>query len=112
MSGEKIKAFFYSAVIYGFLFLNIPASQAAMSLRKFTKPITEVFSDASKTLLSFAGGIALFMIVSAGIYYMFSGTSPERQKGAKKIFSYALLGLVIVLVSYAVLVVIESVAVS
>ncbi len=79
------------------------------ALRKFTKPVAEVFSDAAKALLSFVGGIALFVLVFSGIYYLVSGTSPERQSAAKKTFSHALLGIAVTLVSYAVMGVISKV---
>jgi len=80
-----------------------------MELHYFDKDIVEVFNDASKILLSFAGRIVLLFLIFGGVYYIMSGADPQKQEIAKKIITYALLGLVFVLISYAVIVVLDRV---
>ena len=74
-----------------------------MILTKFDKPIIDIFNEASLFLLSIIGGIALLVIVLSGILYIFSGSNPEAQTKAKKTFNYAIIGLILVLVSYALI---------
>ena len=74
-----------------------------MILTKFDKPIIDIFNEASLFLLSIIGGIALLVIVLSGILYIFAGANPEAQTKAKKTFNYAIIGLILVLVSYALI---------
>lgn len=77
----------------------------------FDKDVVLVLMEGAEFLLRIAGGIALFIIIFGGIYYMVSGASPDGQMRAKKIVTYAVIGLAIVLVSYVIIATIESFAV-
>ena len=74
-----------------------------MNLTKFNKPIVDIFSEASLFLLSIIGGIALLVIVISGILYIFAGANPEAQNKAKGTATKAIIGLIFVLVSYAII---------
>ncbi|ODS42608.1 MAG: hypothetical protein MSIBF_04695 [Candidatus Altiarchaeales archaeon IMC4] len=54
-------------------------------------------------LYSIAAGVALIIIVLAGIKWTASGDDPGARKSAKESVIHAILGLVIVLVAYAVI---------
>ncbi len=73
-----------------------------MNLTKFDKPIIDIFGDTIEFLLSIIGGIALLMIILGGIFYIFAGANPEAQNKAKGIITKAIIGLMFVLVSYAI----------
>ena len=75
------------------------------------KPIICTVQDLILFLLSIIGGIALLMIVFSGILYTFSGTDPEAQNKAKRTFNYAIIGLIFVLISYAIIKIITEVSV-
>lgn len=76
----------------------------------FDKDVVLVLTEGAEFLLRIAGGIALFVIIFGGIYYMVSGGNPDGQTRAKKIVTYAVIGLAIVLVSYVIIVAVESFA--
>ena len=74
----------------------------------FDKDIVLVFTEGAEFLLRIAGGIALFMLVFGGLYYTISGSNPSGQVVAKKTLVYAIIGLAIVLVSYIIIMTVES----
>lgn len=69
---------------------------------KFDKDIVLVFTEAVEFLLRMAGGLAFFILILGGIYYMVSGSNPDEQNKAKKIITYVTVGLAVILVSYSV----------
>jgi len=97
---------FFNLVAYLFA---LPAKAA--SLVFFSKPVVRIFNDLVSWLLSVAGAIALLMLVIGGINYMISGGNPSNQEKARKIISYAVIGLGLILISYALVTIIEIIAV-
>lgn len=53
-------------------------------------------------LLTFAGVVALILIIYSGIKLITSGGDPKQVEGAKKILTYAIIGLLVVLLSFAI----------
>jgi len=78
---------------------------------KYDKDIKLVFTEGAQFLLKIAGGLALFVLILGGVYYMISGSNPDGQTRAKKVITYAVIGLAIVLVSYVIVIVVEGIAV-
>jgi len=74
----------------------------------FGKPVVCIATDALQWILSIAGSLFLIMLIIGGSFYMFSGPSPERQDIAKKIINYAIIGLALILVSYAMMTVVDK----
>ncbi len=70
---------------------------------KYDKEIKLVFTEGAQFLLKIAGGLALFILVVGGLFYMVSGSSPDGQTKAKKIVTYAVIGLAIVLVPFIII---------
>ncbi len=89
---------------------GIPVFTQKGKYKEFNKPIEIVLSDIAKTLLSFMGGLALLALVIGGIYFMMSRGNPETYGKAKRMLLYAILGLLAILLSYAMLVIIEGFA--
>jgi len=75
------------------------------------KPIICIVQDLILFLLSIIGGLSLLMLAFSGIFYIFIGGNPEAQTKAKKIFNYAIIGLILVLISYAVIGVITDLSI-
>jgi len=98
---KKVKLFF-SIIILGASAVSV-SDYMAMNLTKFDKSIADVFSDASLFLLSIVGGFALLVIVFGAILYIFAGGNPEAQTKAKGTVAKAVIGLMLVLVSYALI---------
>lgn len=75
------------------------------------KPVICIAIDTIKWVLSIAGNIILLMLIFSGVHYIISGENPERQESAKKMISYAAVGIVLILVSYAVIALIDKILV-
>lgn len=88
----------------------VPVGGDRMYLKEFNKSANLVFHDAAKSLLYFVGGIALLVFVMSGMFLMISRGVPENRTKAKKMLLYAIIGLIIVILSYSLLVVVEEVA--
>lgn len=54
-------------------------------------------------LLTFAGVVALVLIIYSGIKLITSGGDPKQLEGVKKTLTYAIIGLFIVLLSFAII---------
>ena len=78
---------------------------------EYDKDVDLVFTEGAEFLLRIAGGLALFVLILGGVYYIISGSNSDGQTRAKKVVTYAVIGLVIVLVSYVIVAVVESIAV-
>lgn len=62
-----------------------------------------VFKNVIAAALMFVGIVALFFIMYAGLSMVTSGGDAKKVEGARKIMTFAVLGLVIVLLSFAIL---------
>lgn len=67
------------------------------------RPVKDRAEDLIDFLLRIAGGLALLMLIVSGITYAFSSGSPEIGTKAKKIFISALMGLIVIILSYSFL---------
>lgn len=54
-------------------------------------------------LLQFSGIVAIVLIIIAGIRFITSGGDPKRVESGKKMFTFALIGLVIIFLSFFIL---------
>lgn len=61
---------------------------------------TVVFSNIVDAALIFAGVVALFFIVISGIKFITSGGDPKQVEGARKTLTWAIIGLVVVFLSF------------
>mgnify|MGYP000960639954 CR=1 FL=1 len=66
-----------------------------------------VFSNVVNALLMFVGTVAVIFIVYAGIQLVTSGGDPKKVAAARQIITYALIGLVLVLLSFFIIAVIS-----
>lgn len=62
-----------------------------------------VFHNIVSGALMFAGAVALFMIVYAGIRYITSRGDPKAVEGARNTLTWAIIGLIIILVSFTII---------
>lgn len=59
-----------------------------------------IFQNVIRATLIFAGVIAVFFIVFSGIKLITSGGDPKQVEGARKTLMWAVIGLIIVLISF------------
>ena len=71
--------------------------------------LERVFSSVVRAILGFAGIVLFVLLVMGGLKYITSGGDPKAAEGAKKTITYAIGGLVVVLLSYLVLVLIKTI---
>lgn len=76
------------------------------TIAEFTSPIgavspTQILGQVIKTVLGILGAIALVMFVWGGFVWMTSGGSPERIKTARTTLVWAVLGMLVIFLSYA-----------
>ena len=81
-----------------------------MEIEYFDADIVQAIDRLSSLLLSYVGGFALLLLVATGVYYMTAQGDPDRQARAKNSFSYIMMGLILVMLSYGILEVIEQIA--
>ena len=74
-----------------------------------TADFNELVENVLNWALGIAGSIALLMMIAGGIMYATAAGSEEKLKSAKKVISYAILGVVIVLLSYSMIVVLHGI---
>lgn len=65
--------------------------------------IPNFFSNIAQSGLTLAGVAAVFFITLSGIKFLTSGGNPEKVAGAKKSLTFALAGLIIVLLAFVIL---------
>jgi len=90
------------------LLLAYPAFGAA-SFSIGDKLVVDIVNDLILFILSIAGRIVLLMLVFGGIYYIISGSNPDGQVKAKKIIVFAILGVILTLMSYALVELIDKI---
>lgn len=73
------------------------------------QPIMCIIIDLILWILSIVGRVSLLVLIFGGVFYVVSGSNPERQEKAKKTIVFALLGLILVLASHAIIVVMNKI---
>jgi hypothetical protein len=66
----------------------------------------------ASTIIALTGGLSLLFMVVAGIFLLTSYGSPERAAAAKKTITYALAGIIVSGLSYAIVAIIASINIS
>ncbi len=82
---------------------------AAPELAIMGKPVVDIFNDLIGWLITVITILAILMVVVGGITLVFSSGDPRKAGFAKKIIFWALGGLIIVGLSYAVIVLMEDI---
>jgi len=68
-----------------------------------------IFSNIVKDALGFAGIVLFILIILGGFKYMTSGGDPKAVEGAQKTLTYAIGGLIVILLSFLILVLIKTI---
>lgn len=74
-----------------------------------TKSIKFVINDVTSWALGFAVSISVAIFIWGGISYVTSSGDTQKAETSKKIAKYALMGLVVCGISYAILVIINAI---
>jgi len=68
-----------------------------------------VFGNVIKSALALAGVVLFILLLVGGIKYITSGGDPKAAEGAQKTITYAIGGLILILLSYLILVLIKTI---
>lgn len=68
-----------------------------------------VFGNVVKSALALAGVVLFVLLIVGGLKYITSGGDPKAAEGAQKTITYAIGGLIIILLSYLILVLIYKI---
>jgi len=108
MKFSKVALFSFFIVAIVVILLSASSAGAA-SFSIGDKLVVDIINDLILVILSYMGKIALFVLMFGGILYVVSGSNPQSQEKAKKTIIFAILGLMLVLISYAFLGVLDSI---
>jgi hypothetical protein len=73
-----------------------------------TSDFSILLTNFLKWLLSVAGSIALLMLITGGVFYVTSSGNDQKVETAKKMITWTLLGLILILASYAIIIAIDQ----
>lgn len=82
-----------------------------MEIEYFDTDVVGAINDLVALLLTYASAIALFMLVFAGVYYVTVGGNSSMQVKAKKMITYSIIGLLIIVLSYAMVRLVSQIAI-
>ena len=95
------------------LFYGIPTIKPAFAAKDWGGCVTNdvpslrcipiVFENIISASLMFVGAVTAILIVYAGILFVTSGGDQKKVQSARQVITYALIGLVIVLSSFAII---------
>ncbi|MFA6096696.1 MAG: hypothetical protein WC788_03670 [Candidatus Paceibacterota bacterium] len=109
---ELNKKIYFSLIVFAISIAQ--ETNATLSTFDFTSPIEKtdvkiILTDFLKWLLTVVGSFAFLALIIAGISYMTSMGNVEKAKKAKKSVLWIIGGLVLILLSYSILVVLDSI---
>ncbi|MCK5413514.1 MAG: hypothetical protein KAI57_04040 [Candidatus Pacebacteria bacterium] len=108
---KKISNFFYFASLSLFV---VTKKVSAVTVVNVTNPIqTSDFSvlvgNVLQWVLGVAGSISLLMLIAGGIMYITSAGDEQKIATSKKLITWTIFGLIVVLASYSIIVVLDSI---
>lgn len=71
--------------------------------------LEDVFGNVVKSALALAGVVLFILLLVGGLKYITSGGDPKAAEGAQKTITYAIGGLIIILLSFLILVLIKTI---
>jgi hypothetical protein len=68
-----------------------------------------VFQNVVRAFLGFAGIVLFILLIMGGFRFITSGGDPKAVEGARKTITSAIIGLIVILLSYLILVLIKAI---
>lgn len=82
-----------------------------MEIYYFNADVVEAINGLANLLLTYSTGLALVLLVFAGAYYTTAGGNPAMQTKAKRMVTYIIVGLIIIVLSYAMVNLIDQIVI-
>lgn len=67
------------------------------------KCLEVIFQNLVAAAFFFVGIVAIFMLIFGGFKFMFSGGDPKEVEGARHVITWAIIGLVVVLLAFFII---------
>jgi len=106
---QRMKKLFYIflPILFGLLFIAPQLCLGQDVNFDITPPISgdlpTVIGDIVQLMFAFAGIVALIYLILGGYNYIMAGGNPEMQEAAKKTITNAIIGLVVIIISYLII---------
>lgn len=111
-----MKKLLITLTFFSLIFASFPTPASAQVFKRWDDPsnncleqgvatlrcVPIIFQNVITAFLMFAGAVSLFLIIYAGIKLVTSGGDPKQVEAARKIMTYAIIGTVVVLSSFAI----------
>ena len=110
----KKNLFLVFAMIISFITKTEEASaQVPITIKNpiSTSDFAKIVENTLLWLLSVAGVITIFMLVVGGIMYMTAGGDEQKVATAKKVITWTIIGLGLILISYSIIAVLDQILV-
>ncbi len=108
MTNTNNKHYFIKSII-AFVLLSFVSAGTALAIdidiinTITTSDFTKIVSNFIKWSLGVAGSVALVALIVGGVMYMTSAGEEQKATQAKKLILWTIIGLVVILLSYAIL---------
>ena len=103
------KILFFSLLAVFLISVNVQAGLVNIDNPITTADFNELVENILNWVLGIAGSVALLMLIAGGVMYATAAGSEEKLKSAKKTVLYAILGVVIVILSYSMIKVLHAI---
>lgn len=80
----------------------IPVLAQSSNYGLTNRPLRDIINDIIVWLLGISTGIAVLFMIIGGIYYITAAGDQNQMETAKKILKYAIIGIFVVGISYAI----------
>ncbi len=107
---KKISNSIYLALLPLFVMATKASAVANITIKNpiATSDFSVLVGNVLKWVLSVAGSIALLMLVAGGIMYITSAGDEQKVASSKKIITWTIIGLMVVLASYSIIFVLDE----
>lgn len=114
MSNLKIISKKFLMKVFGAIILSavfVFPAKAVITFNSTTQynTVNELTTGVVNWFLSVTAGLTIFFLIIGGIYYLTAFGDDKRMQEGKKIITYAIYGLVIILISYSVVTTLNSI---
>lgn len=91
------------SIFFNFIFFDSSVKAAVIfdPLSQYNS-VQEVVGGITNWILGVTAGIVILFLIIGGIYYITAAGDQKQIEEAKKIITYAVIGLVVILVSYSI----------
>jgi hypothetical protein len=97
-------------IFFFFIFINKAAAlDVNLTNPLSTSDFNKLVGNTLQWVLSVAGSVALIMLIFGGITYITAAGDEQRITTAKRTITWAILGLTVVLLSYAIIAVLDKI---